>query len=161
MNKAYKYTLSSGEKKEITFDVGVQRLAITNANGTDGGGGGGGVSYDIDEQDTGLTWINGKKIYQQSFTISNIGSISVYTVGYLSKDTTDEIVSIKGIAISTGGYGSYPLPFVSPSGANYNISIYVEHPLSSQDFRIACKPMSSDYGGFKVIITVQYTKKEE
>lgn len=33
MNKTYKYTLSSGEKKEIIFDVGVNRLAITNANG--------------------------------------------------------------------------------------------------------------------------------
>lgn len=39
MNKAYKYTLSSGEKKEVTFDVGVHRLAISNANGEDGGTG--------------------------------------------------------------------------------------------------------------------------
>lgn len=39
MNKTYKYTLSSGEKKEITFDVGVNRLAISNANGEDGGSG--------------------------------------------------------------------------------------------------------------------------
>lgn len=46
MNKAYKYTLSSGEKKEITFDVGVQRLAITNANGEDGGSG---VTYTAGE----------------------------------------------------------------------------------------------------------------
>jgi len=36
MNKAYKYTLTANEHKEITFDVGVQRLAVTNANGTDG-----------------------------------------------------------------------------------------------------------------------------
>lgn len=36
MNKTYKYTLSSGEKKEITLDVGVNRLAISNANGEDG-----------------------------------------------------------------------------------------------------------------------------
>lgn len=39
MNKTYKYTLSSGEKKEITFDVGVYQLAISNANGEDGGTG--------------------------------------------------------------------------------------------------------------------------
>ena len=36
MNKAYKYTLTANEHKEITFDVGVNRLAISNANGTDG-----------------------------------------------------------------------------------------------------------------------------
>lgn len=47
MNKVYKYTLTSGEKKEITFDVGVHRLAISNANGTDGGGGG--VTYTAGE----------------------------------------------------------------------------------------------------------------
>lgn len=38
MNKTYKYTLSSGEKKEVTFDVGVYQLAISNANGEDGAG---------------------------------------------------------------------------------------------------------------------------
>ena len=38
MNKTYKYTLTSGEKKEVTFDVGVNRLAISNANGEDGAG---------------------------------------------------------------------------------------------------------------------------
>lgn len=36
MNKAYKYTLTANEHKEITFDVGVNRIAISNANGTDG-----------------------------------------------------------------------------------------------------------------------------
>lgn len=37
MNKAYKYTLTANERKEITFDVGVNRLAISNANGYDYG----------------------------------------------------------------------------------------------------------------------------
>ena len=37
MNKAYKYTLTANEHKEITFDVGVNRLAISNANGYDYG----------------------------------------------------------------------------------------------------------------------------
>lgn len=36
MNKTYKYTLTANERKEITFGVGVNRLAISNANGTDG-----------------------------------------------------------------------------------------------------------------------------
>ena len=33
MNKTYKYTLTAHEKKEISFDTGVARLALTNANG--------------------------------------------------------------------------------------------------------------------------------
>lgn len=34
--------------------------------------GGGGVSYSTEEQDTGLTWIDGKKIYQRTFVKTNI-----------------------------------------------------------------------------------------
>lgn len=36
MNKTYKYTLTAHEKKEISFDTGVARLAITNGDGVDG-----------------------------------------------------------------------------------------------------------------------------
>lgn len=39
MNKTYKYTLTSGEKKEVSFDVGVHKIAVTNASGKEGGGG--------------------------------------------------------------------------------------------------------------------------
>ena len=33
MNKTYKYTLTAHEKREISFDTGVARIALTNANG--------------------------------------------------------------------------------------------------------------------------------
>lgn len=36
MNKTYKYTLTAHEKKEISFDTGVARLAIANGDGVDG-----------------------------------------------------------------------------------------------------------------------------
>lgn len=36
----------------------------------------GGIPYSTEEQDTGLTWIDGKKIYQKSFNISNITPIN-------------------------------------------------------------------------------------
>ena len=35
-----------------------------------------GIPYSTEEQDTGLTWIDGKKIYQKSFNISNIVPIN-------------------------------------------------------------------------------------
>ena len=38
MNKTYKYNIASGETREVTFDVGVRCLAISNANGEDGAG---------------------------------------------------------------------------------------------------------------------------
>ena len=37
------------------------------ADGTGGGSGGACISYSTEEQDTGLTWIDGKRIYQKSY----------------------------------------------------------------------------------------------
>lgn len=74
MNKTYKYTLSSGEKKEITFDVGVQRLAITNANGEDGKTYIAGDGIAIDEEtnviSSTLTAGDGVSINEQTNVIS-------------------------------------------------------------------------------------------
>ena len=44
--------------------------------------GGGGISYSTEEQDTGLTWIDGKKIYQKTFSKTNIAGEEIwYTSG--------------------------------------------------------------------------------
>lgn len=62
--------------------VKVDGTTVTIADGVisaTGGGGGGGVNYSTSEQDTGLKWIDGKTIYQKSFSqdsySSNVGSI--------------------------------------------------------------------------------------
>lgn len=36
MNKYYKYTIPSGGTKEVTFDVGVKKIGLSNASGSDG-----------------------------------------------------------------------------------------------------------------------------
>lgn len=53
---------------DAEYNDGTVGKAIQNA-----GGGGGGISYSTEEQDTGLTWIDGKKIYQLT---KEIGSVS-------------------------------------------------------------------------------------
>lgn len=51
----------------------------------------GGISYSTEEQDTGLTWIDGSKIYQKTFTSSYV------TVSGTNWQTTDIDVSGLGI----------------------------------------------------------------
>ena len=97
MNKTYKYTVASGASREITFDTGVAKIALSNANGTDSGGGtyelpvasdetlggikvGNGLSidengilnvnkvYSTTEQAVG-TWIDGKPVYEKTVVV--------------------------------------------------------------------------------------------
>ena len=76
MNKTYKYTLSAGEKKEITFGVGVYKLAVTNANGEDGKTYIAGEGIAIDEEtnviSSTLTAGNGVSINEETSVISVI-----------------------------------------------------------------------------------------
>lgn len=48
-----------------------------------------GINYSTEEQDTGLTWIDGKKIYQKSFNISNIMPINSE---YVLMDNIDTLI---------------------------------------------------------------------
>lgn len=73
-----------------------------------GGGGGGGINYSLDEQDTGLKWIDGRTIYQKTIYISNIGVESggnaPYSLGLSSSDA-DLIISRESVvARSSDGH---------------------------------------------------------
>ena len=48
-----------------------------------------GINYSTEEQNTGLTWIDGKKIYQKSFNISNIMPINSE---YVIMDNIDTLI---------------------------------------------------------------------
>lgn len=54
-----------------------------------GGGGGGGLNYSTTEQDTGLLWINGKHIYQKSYS----GTTSGFDLGV----NIDTLVDMYGV----------------------------------------------------------------
>lgn len=119
MNKTYKYTLSSGEKKEITFDVGVQRLAITNANGEDGktyiAGDGVTIDEETDTISVNDTYIkdvaigsdpSNFKLYRKQISVSNVSGTTeinlnlvsnpfmAYIVSGSGKDTNNNIIPI-------------------------------------------------------------------
>ena len=60
-----------------------------NDGGTSGDISSNGINYSTEEQDTGLTWIDGKKIYQKSFNISNIMPINSE---YVIMDNVDTLI---------------------------------------------------------------------
>ena len=70
---------------------------------TKGGGGSGGINYSTEEQDTGLTWIDGKKIYQK--TVVYDGVIPYVNGGYeVAHNITDlnEVISWEGSLYDPG-----------------------------------------------------------
>ena len=60
-----------------------------HANKGGGSSGGGGVDYSTTEQDTGVKWIDGKPIYQKSFTRTNkiYGGGMTFDTGVSDMDT--------------------------------------------------------------------------
>lgn len=74
---------------------------------------GGGVDYSLSEQDTGLKWIDGKKIYQKtiSFTVAGEGYVSNPT-GITGIDTLikhEEIGRITDFVVNGTAYNNPPI----------------------------------------------------
>lgn len=81
----------------LTKGIKIADYSIDNVSGKlyapPGGGSGNissnGINYSTEEQNTGLTWIDGKKIYQKSFDISNIVPINSE---YVLMDDIDTLI---------------------------------------------------------------------
>lgn len=119
---------------------------------TKGGGssGGGGISYSTTEQDTGLKWIDGKPIYQKTFSETTCPDNSAVTVASLSSLNIENVVDAKGFAKSNSQSGYFrTLPFCG--GGTNDIRIDV----NNFDLRIVT---FGDWRGYKATITVFYTK---
>lgn len=66
------------------------------ANIGGGSSGGGGISYSTTEQATGLTWIDGKPIYQKTFVVTGANYIDI------SELNIDAFVEIEGLSLADG-----------------------------------------------------------
>lgn len=117
-----------------------------------GGGGGGGVSYSTEEQDTGLTWIDGSPIYQKTFDCGAAPSNNLLEVAH-GITGIDFVVDMRGTAIDTVA-GFDPVPLVQGNGTyqmaltvdNTNIKIVTAYHLSSIT---------------NIYVTLKYTKRTE
>lgn len=65
-----------------------------------GGGGGGGINYSLNEQDTGLKWIDGRTIYQKTLYFRNpvSGDAAIEVPLGISGSDMDYVISRESIA---------------------------------------------------------------
>ena len=128
MNKTYKYTIAANSYEEVTFDTGVAQIAISNANGEDGGGTGAvytaGDNIQISEENVisasvpvaSANTLGGVKI-GEGVNIDQNGVISVYkeltgtlTAGQTSLEITDASITTSSyFDIYTSVYAILPL----------------------------------------------------
>ena len=107
--------------------------------------------YSTAEEDTGKKWIDGKTIYQKTFT----GTTENAEVTYLTDYPIDAIVSVSGycMADSSGSQVAIPCAF-SSSACNVTKTFATDHE--------GCLTINTQYGNLfrnkDYIITVQYTK---
>lgn len=105
-------------------------------------------SYSTSEQDTGITWIDGKKIYKKTInfgSLPNNASKSVNT-GISNMDT---FITYEGV--STNGTTVFVLPSLRPFGATLEIGIW----FNKTEVTIEA---GSDRTGFSAYVTLYYTK---
>lgn len=87
----------------------------------------GGVDYSLNEQDTGLKWIDGRTIYQKTIYIQNIGVESggnaPYSLG-LSASDADLIISRESVVTRTSDGQLYIDDAVTPLWTGGSFGIY-------------------------------------
>ena len=119
-----------------------ENLSIT-PDGTLSAQGGGGLNYSTEEQDTGLTWIDGRHVYQKSYYVQTM------TGKYLELETgvptTYRIISADGSASMSGNIQAFG--YVSTS---YFLGILVRNQIIG---------LHSNYAPcYDVMITIRYIK---
>lgn len=101
------------------------------------------INYSTEEQDTGLTWIDGNKLYQKTIELIGLQSEQVH-----NNVVDGDIVLIKdGYFENQTGY-RFP---ISTNWGNGNQSTYIISKDNSVLTRV-------NNGTYKAIITIQYTK---
>lgn len=111
----------------------------------------GGISYSTEEQDTGLTWTDGKKIYQKTLELENV---TVPANGYETIDISAlgaaHIITVGG-TLATGE----SLPYLVKNGSDLNMVSVTAN--SATELFISRSGASLT---ISASITVTYTKTE-
>lgn len=108
--------------------------------------------YSIDEVDTGVTWLDGKKIYRK---VISVGALPNATTKSVATGITNlgTMLKIYGVASTSAG-AAIPLPFVDDAYVAGNILIDYQ---ASGDVRIIS---GSDKSAFTGYVVLEYTKIE-
>jgi len=87
-----------------------------------GGGGGGGVTYSTTEQNTGLTWVDGKDIYQKTYHFTELTEQRSKNYD-ISSDNIDFVIASEGTVKfgANGGFGWFSMPYFDSSSYHADI----------------------------------------
>lgn len=108
----------------------------------------GGIDYSLNEQNTGLEWVDGKTIYQKTIYISSTSGDRDYNHDI---SNLDKVIKLFGFGVF-GGNTQLPLPYNATSGFNYSITL---GNVTSTQFKLQC---GSSISLTDVYVTFQYTK---
>ena len=128
--------------------------ALENATGGDGGG----VNYSTDEQKTGIKWIDGKDIYQKSFTVTADATVSTGTTSEtVAGFTSDFVAMASGIDTFINA-----TTFNNHNSTSYDCNDHIRINTSTGKIEVFDNP-TVGFIGYHVykdtVITIQYTKK--
>lgn len=121
----------------------------------EGGGSGGGINYSTTEQDTGLTWIDGKKIYQKTVDFGalpdNVGTGGDSKTVNHSISNVSQFISIEGIAVKSSPMTAVPIPNTNV----YTLGSAITITVTDTGITIKTASNKSDLHGY---VTLKYTK---
>ena len=158
-------TLAGLTDVELTSPTDGQVLTYNNgdwvnANGGGSGGSGGTVymntMYSTTEKKVGY-WIDGKPLYQKSFTITQVPNRQLVTINHGIADI-DEVTEVKGTCFANTtvapNHASTMLPRVQDNSTNANMGIDVDR------VSIILKGRNEAFSEIydKIVVTIQYTK---
>lgn len=119
---------------------------------------GGGINYSLDEQDTGLKWIDGSSIYQKTFVFESIVQGNYISLADLEYT---RILNYSG-SIYKNASANYPIPFAHNSNVAYNIAVYVTSQTSASNPNTLTVYLGStvvtSMTGATAYVTIQYIK---
>lgn len=115
---------------------------------------GGGINYSTDEQDTGLTWINGSHVYQKTISMGTLPNNSTITIPH-GISGLNVIIHMYGSANSSQSGYTIPLEDLdAQAGINSAIRLYA----NNTNLYITTKADQSTYD--TCYVTMCYTKTE-
>lgn len=146
---------------EITYSQYSALTPAEKANGTiycvtndpndssSGGRGGGGISYSTTEQDTGLTWVDGKPIYQKTYHFTELTEQTSKNYD-ISADNIDFVIASEGTVKfgANGGFGWFSMPYFDSNSYHAD--------LGAKNTQITI--VSVGWGFTEAYVTLRYTK---
>ena len=130
-------------------------LPIRREYGAGGGSCDLNLSYSYEEQDTGLTWLDGRKIYQKSFELNKPSVINTWADTEIGEPSIAQITDIR-VLLTHDNYGTFtPLPYVRPSSSLTTTIGF--RGIDYNSVGIVCNNMEYLQDDKHYIATVQYT----